>query len=197
VTAAFWVDDEYDRDHASDGVSRYVAYIRDVAFEPWTDDDQRVELAAFAWDRATGPVMSPGYVRRHPRILTAQLARSDWDGSLIAQVDVLTPQPHHLRIGVKDIGYWHDWPSEHAFGADRIVYFEPGTEDLARSHTFLLAGVSLPFMVPSGDLPYSPAKYATPTTGTDLVVACQQSIAVLVRELNRIAGPVINHIEGN
>ena len=100
-------------------------------------------------------------------------------------------------MGVKDIGYWHDWPSEYSFGSDRTVYLEPGTEDLARNHTYLLASVSLRFTVPSGQLPYAPAKYASPTTGTRLVVACQQSIAVLVRELNRIVGPIVDRIEGN
>ncbi len=28
---AFWADDEYDREHASDGVSRYGAYVHQAA----------------------------------------------------------------------------------------------------------------------------------------------------------------------
>jgi hypothetical protein len=72
----FWIDCEYDRDNASDGVSRYGAYIRQARFEPWTDNDHAVELAEFAWRQATGPVMAPGYVRRHGRILSAHIARS-------------------------------------------------------------------------------------------------------------------------
>src|SRR6266498_6098900 len=67
--AAFWVDRDYDRENASDGLSRYGAYLRDASFEPWTDHDQAVEWAVFAWRRATGPVMSPGYVRYHPRVV--------------------------------------------------------------------------------------------------------------------------------
>lgn len=43
--SAFWVDD-YDREHSDDGVSRYVHYVnQDPPFEPWTDNDQDVELA--------------------------------------------------------------------------------------------------------------------------------------------------------
>ena len=42
---AFWVDRDYDREHASDGNSRYGAYLRDATFEPWTDHDQAVEWA--------------------------------------------------------------------------------------------------------------------------------------------------------
>ena len=56
----FWVDRYYDCAHASDGISRYGSYLRDATFEPWTDNDHAVEWAAFAWRRATSPVMSPG-----------------------------------------------------------------------------------------------------------------------------------------
>src|ERR1017187_6240513 len=95
---AFWIDIDYDRENATDGVSRYAAYVRQAAasFEPWSDNDQAVELAVFAWQQATGPVMAPGYVRRHPRIAAARLARSDWDGSLLATVDLVMPPPHHV-----------------------------------------------------------------------------------------------------
>lgn len=182
----FWIDAEYDREHASDGVSRYGAYIRQATFEPWDDEGHPVELAVFAWRQATGPVMAPGYVRRHRRILAARLERSDWDGSLLAMVDLVIPQPDHLRTGVKGAGYWHDWPIEHAFfGAD--YFCEPGTEELARG-PYLLATASLRFTVPSGDLP-QPHR-----DGSD-VATCQQSVAVLVAELNAIVGPVIKRIE--
>ena len=50
----------------------------------------------FAWRRATPLVMSPGYVRRHPRILSARLERADWDSSLTAHVDLVIPQPRSL-----------------------------------------------------------------------------------------------------
>src|SRR6516225_11829944 len=114
---AFWVDRDYDRSHASDGNSRYGAYLRDAAFEPWTDHDQAVEWAVFAWRRATGPVMSPGYVRYHPRVLAAQLERSGWDGSLAAAVTLISSRPQELKTaqacGLK-LGdrqaYWQDWP---------------------------------------------------------------------------------------
>ena len=94
---AFWVDRDYDRAHASDGISRYGAYLRDATFEPWTDHDQAVEWAVFAWRRATGPVMSPGYVRYHPRVLAARLERSGWDGSLVAGVSLVSSWPEQLK----------------------------------------------------------------------------------------------------
>ena len=79
----FWVDRDYDCAHASDGISRYGAYLRDATFEPWTDNDHAVEWAAFAWRRATGPVMSLGYVRYHPRVLGARLERTTVRGPAI------------------------------------------------------------------------------------------------------------------
>jgi hypothetical protein len=184
--AAFCVDADYDREHASDGVSRYGAYLRDARFEPWTDEDQAVELAVFAWERATGPVMSPGYVRYHPRILTARLARSDWDGSLIARVDVLTGQPEYLRRPRSDDvrGFWRDWPDEYSFAREQIVYYEPGTQELAKRSRYALASVSLRFTVPSGDLP------DTRGHGASLGI-CREALAVVVGELDRAVGPVL------
>jgi hypothetical protein len=134
---AFWVDRDYDRAHASDGISRYGAYLRDATFEPWTDHDQAVEWAAFAWRRATGPVMSPGYVRYHPRVLAAQLERSGWDGSLTAGVNLVSPWPEQLtrtlargvRLGDRD-AYWQDWPTEYR-GGDAISHYEPSEADVA------------------------------------------------------------------
>jgi hypothetical protein len=93
----FWIDTGYDRDNASDGRSRYGAYIRQGAFEPQAGSDPAVELAVFAWRQATGPVMVPGYVRCHRRILSERLERSDWDGELLACVDLLTGVPLALE----------------------------------------------------------------------------------------------------
>jgi hypothetical protein len=190
--AAFWIDQGYDREHASDGVSRYAAYIRRAPFDPWTDHDQAVELAVFAWAQATTPVMSPGYVRYHPRILTAQLARSDWDGSLIARVDVLTSQPDHVRRTVGRAGSWNDWPSEYSFGSDQIVYYEPGTEDLARG-PYLLASASLRFTVPSAVLEQPPVQWRGrgEYAPDALAGACAAAVAVVVMELNSFVGPVL------
>jgi hypothetical protein len=188
--AAFWVDRDYDREHASDGISRYGAYLRDATFEPWTDHDQAVEWAVFAWRRATGPVMSPGYVRYHPRVLAARLERSGWDGSLVAGVDLVSSWPEPLkaalasglRLGDKH-AYWQDWPAEYR-GGDTVSYCEPSEADVA-ARPYLLATVGLRFTVPSAGLPEPPA------TPAALLGAGQQAVAVVVAELNRIVGPVL------
>jgi hypothetical protein len=189
--AAFWVDGDYDREYASDGVSRYGAYLRDAAFEPWTDHDQAVEWAVFAWRRATGPVMSPGYVRYHPRVLGAQLERSGWDGSLVAGVTLVSAWPEQftaalvraVRLGDKE-AYWQDWPTEYR-GGGTTCYYEPSEADVA-ARPYLLTTLSLQFTVPPIALPQPPA------TSTAMLSAGQQAVAVVVAELNRIVGPVLS-----
>ncbi len=142
--AAFWVDRDYNREHASDGTSRYGAYLRDATFEPWTDNDQAVEWAVFAWQRATSPVMSPGYVRYHPRVLSAHLERSGWDGSLVAGVDLVSP-----------------WPDQLTKTLVRAVRL--GETDIA-ARPYLLTTISLQFAVPSGSLPTPPSSRGPITT---------------------------------
>jgi hypothetical protein len=185
---AFWIDRDYDREHASDGISRYGTYLRDGVFGPWTDNDQAVEWAAFAWERATGPVMSPGYVRYHPRVLAANLDRSGWDGSLFAAVSLACPWPEQLtralaravRLGDRDAS-WQDWPAEYA---GKTCYYEPSEAEVA-ARPYLLATLSLQFTVPSAALPEPPASSAA------RLGAGRQAVAVVVAELNRIVGPVL------
>jgi hypothetical protein len=186
---AFWVDQDYDRGLASDGISRYGAYLRDAAFEPWTDHDQTVEWAAFAWRRATGPVMSPGYVRYHPRVRGAQLEHSSCDGSLAAAVTLISSRPEELKtplarglkLGDRE-AYWQDWPIQ-CLG-DTVSYYEPSEADVA-ARPYLLATVGLQFTVRSAGLPEPPA------TSAALLSAGQQAVVVVVAELNRVIGPVL------
>jgi hypothetical protein len=191
AVTAFWIDRDYDREHASDGVSRYGAYVRDAVFEPWTDD-QTVELAEFAWRRATGPVMSPGYIRRHPRICTALLERSDWDGSLLAMVDLVIGQREPLRYlpAGDDLATWRDWPAEFSFSTGYDQWHDPGGEELARG-PYLLCQASLRFTVPATGLARPPAQ---PSTAL-LVAQCRDTITALVRTLNAIVSPVIARID--
>jgi hypothetical protein len=190
ASTAFWVDRGYDREYASDGISRYGAYLRDITFEPWTDDNQATEWAVFAWERATGPVMSPGYVRHHPRVLAARMERSGWDGSLTAGVNLVSCWPEEIKAALADglrlddtHAYWRDWPAEYLGGA--VSYHEPSEADVA-ARPYLLAIVSLTFTVPTTALPLPPASSAA------LLNAGQRAVAVMVTELNRVVGPVLS-----
>jgi hypothetical protein len=185
--AAFWVDRDYDRERASDGRSQYGAYLRDASFEPWTDHDQAVEWAVFAWERATGAVMSSGYVRYHPRVLGARLERSGWGGNLAGTLASSWPEEiRAVRARAVVLGgqerYWRDWPAKCA--GDAVRYHEPGEANVA-ARPYLLATLSLHFTVPPAALPGPPA------TLVALLGAGQRAVAVVVAVLNRIVGPVL------
>jgi hypothetical protein len=205
---AFRVDGDYDQDSASDGVSRYGAYVRARLdwFQNagcWEWDDSAPRLAAVAWRIATGPVMAPGYVRCHPKIRKAEVERSEWDGSLLACVDLITPWPHALERSREWRGgkWWRDWPAETLIGHD--AYYWPSGEDLAKN-PYLLASASLRFAVPSGQLPRPPAGPAFAEPGAPpparedmraLAETAQRSVEVLAGELNRVIAPVLAALE--
>lgn len=197
---AFEIDAEYDRDHSDDGVSRYGAYVRDrmsTFAEAWdgTWDDGTVPFATTAWRTATGPVMSPGYVRHHQRILSAQIVRNEWDGSLAADVSLAIFQPPSLRFmrSEHNMGIWRDWPTEHDFGRDATVFLDPSGEDVIRS-SYLMASARLCFSLPDAQ-----AALAVPHAGWALPGAAEaearEAVAILVDALNEVVGPVLRQIE--
>jgi hypothetical protein len=103
TTTAFWIDADDDRERASDGKSRYGAYVRHNRkgfAESWDgtwDEALPAHFAEQAWRVATSPVMAPAYVRYHPRILSARIEHNFWDGSLKGLVELITPWPQVLR----------------------------------------------------------------------------------------------------
>src|SRR2546429_9518624 len=118
---AFWIDYEYDRENASDGTSRYGGYVRrsSTLAESWdgTWDDAQVRQARFAeaaWATATTPVMSPGFVRRHPRVISAVVQFNAWDAALTGSVQLVTPWPQALTSSSdwRRDAWWQDWPME-------------------------------------------------------------------------------------
>jgi hypothetical protein len=63
----FVFNESYDRDRASDGVSRYGVYLRQNAdrFAGWDESPVTCDPVAFtaaAWQVATSPVMTPPFV---------------------------------------------------------------------------------------------------------------------------------------
>src|SRR6266511_3898759 len=74
------VDEDWDRSRASDNVSRYGAYLRSHTrlFDPWREARRGItedpgEFAIAAFQVACGPIMSPGYVGWHARVLDHQV----------------------------------------------------------------------------------------------------------------------------
>ncbi|MFE7560077.1 hypothetical protein [Kitasatospora sp. NPDC057500] len=90
------VDDIRDREQASDGHSRYGAYIAQHA-DDFHDEGQPlhpVDFAAVSWSVATFPVMSPGYVNVRPDVYPLTVHR-DHDGGAVLSAKVGLHH-HHL-----------------------------------------------------------------------------------------------------
>src|SRR6266536_1297539 len=98
-----WVDSDWDRTNASDRVSRYGAYLRshtelfDYSWgeAPGSITEDPGEFAIAALQVATGPIMSPGYVRWHPRVLDYKLSHGEnpEPGRLVCSVTLATSLP--------------------------------------------------------------------------------------------------------
>jgi hypothetical protein len=183
-----WVDLAWDRTSASDGVSRYGAYLRGHAeeFEPWHGEEapDRItrhsgDFAAAAFRVACGPIMSPGYVRWHPRVLDHQVDHGD------------DPAPDHLVITITLAtglptwlgSPWWSWTTY--MGRD---WCEP---DEARHAALASLRLRWPLPVATLPLPRPPARVGVP----DLADA-KASVRALVAEINQTAGPVLARLEG-
>lgn len=183
---AFWVDD---RDRAGSVVGPYADLLHEhvAEFDGIWGDIAPVVFACAAWRLATPPVADPGFVRWHQRVLSVRCERNTWDGSLKAHVAIVSPLPAALgtsKTWWRDNG-WREWPQ--IFGQ----FVEPTEADLAKIpfiRPVLLVDVPLPL----DDLPPTP-------DGPDqrFVQTAQRALLVLVRELNRLVGPVITQVDAS
>lgn len=190
----FWADDDNDQGSGPGG-SRFAAYVglHSAQFDGcWEWDEPRpAQFAAAAWRIATGPVMAPAYVRRHRRVISAQVRASEWDESLIACVDLVTSQSAAAPFATIRGGTWRDWPTEYRGG--EYHFADPADEDLTRA-SYLLTTVSAQFAVPSVRLPRAPAGMPA---AAELASLARNAVRVLAGELSAAVGPVIDRIEGS
>ncbi|GHE32261.1 hypothetical protein GCM10017673_38910 [Streptosporangium violaceochromogenes] len=188
---AFWIDEDYDRDRASQGGSRYGNYVRRHLDE--FDDDWEgpaaaaVGFAAAAWRIATSPVMSPGYVRSHGRVLASRVERNPWDGGLRGVVELAVPWPAQLAQDEQawrgDSRWWQGWEKDHG------RFFEPGEEQAAGA-PYMLTTSRLMFPLTVEGLPPAPAG-----AGGDVARGAAAAVAVLVGKLNTVVDPIIERLE--
>src|SRR2546422_328484 len=87
------IDDASDRSRASDGISRYGAYLRNSADEFRSCWDGAVadpiQFAAAAWRNATGPIMGPGYAEIRADINSVRItAGESGDGDYAIEVTI-------------------------------------------------------------------------------------------------------------
>ncbi len=183
-----WIDADWDRSQASDGVSRYGAYLRSHANlfdDAWREDaldgitQDPGEFAIAAFRVATGPIMSPGYVCWHPRVLdhTVSYGQDPDPSRLVLKVTLATFLP--MSLGTP----WWSWTTY--MGRD---WSEP---DEARHAA--LARLELRWPVPVATLP-SPRPPARP--GQPNLHDARASVRALVEAINQTAGPVLAKLEG-
>ncbi len=198
MTSAFWIDYGYDADHASDGISRYGAYVRGATTAlfaecwdgTWDSPQWRAaRFAAAAWQTATGPVMAPPYICMHPRVLSARVEVNTWDDSLFAAVELAAPWPAPLARSRDWRGdqWWRDWPVEHAIGEE--YYREPSDQDLTRG-PYLLTRTRMLFPLPADGLPAAPGGPHDALEGKARAAA-----EALVAAMNGAVTPVLGALE--
>lgn len=174
-----WIDTRTDRDLASDGVSRYGAYLRQGAhrFRDW-DDTLTTDAAVFAaqaFEIACAPVMSPPYVVTHPRVLTC-VPHRDEDDRRALQVDLAMALP--TRVGAALSGVWRGW--QHTSSG---MVFAPWDNDRPAAYTTLT--LRLPF--PASDrLPGPAYVHGAPHTPT-----ARDAVWALVDHANSALGAVV------
>jgi hypothetical protein len=180
-----WIDRDDDHASASDGVSRYGAYLPDHAhlFDPWGDaadgvTADPVEFAIAAFKVATGPIMSPGYVRWHGRVRNYAATWSEHDGRLLLSVTLAVPSPVRLPWD------WRGWERDFY---DR--YLEPDD-----SRPVGLARLELHWPVPTDQLP-TPSRPRWP--GVPNLAEAARTVAALVDQVNTTCGPVLANLEAS
>ncbi|GIJ43393.1 hypothetical protein Val02_02790 [Virgisporangium aliadipatigenens] len=183
---AFWIDEHFDREHASGERGRYASEVRLRLdeFAAAYGDIAPVTFAVVAWRLAVG--LQPGYVRQHPRILSAICSRNSWDGGLTCDITLVSPWPAQLSRGRhwdRDRG-WQDWPQ--LFGQ----YVDPSARDLTkrphvRASLLVQAPVRLDDLPAAPEGPYPEA----------VEQAARRAVGVLVRELNDLIDPIVEQLE--
>lgn len=180
-----WVDHEHDRVSASDGVSRYGAYLRQRA--AWFRDiDTPKEFAATAWRVATGPVMSPGLVRMRPDLGGVTL---DFDegGEGILRATVRVPLPHHRVRGASErlrypVGDWH---AERTWDSDGVRYEEPRA---SREHAAVLVTAAVLIPINTARLPHVDTDDCDPVNRT----AATSAVLEVATQINERGGPLVD-----
>jgi hypothetical protein len=176
---AFWLDHDHGR------YAERVRFERDQ-FADTVDDISPVAFACVAWRLASTPSLGPSYVGRHRFVLTAECVRNEWDGSLVARLDLVAPPPAPLsasRAWQQDRG-WRGWPE--LFGQ----FVEPTERDLAH-HPHLRTTLRIEAPLPLAGLPPAPESL----DGDLLVEAAMLAVTAQVRELNELVGPVVAQLE--
>ena len=183
------IDDARDRSRASDGVSRYGAYLRNSVKEFRDTWDGTVagpiQFAAAAWRNATGPIMGPGYAEIRADINSIRItAGESGEGDHAIEVTIplhhsaLKPFPSYL--GLPELG---DWYTEGSVFSEHRSFWDPKYTRTALLTTTRLLLPLTDTMLPTPD----------PDTPADVVslVDAKAAVRAVADIVNRQAGPVV------
>lgn len=173
------VDDKRDLMLASDGRSRFGAYLRQNS--EWFAaglDGMPAEFAATALRVALPPVMSPGYVTSDARVTDVQ---EDWDddGRLAIAVTLVSQLPARLE---RVCGRWSGWTRERDLFGSGSRWSEP--MDNSRLAALPLLRLRVP--IPAEVLP-APRYDA----GLPDVTTAKRAVQAIVSLVNRDLAPVL------
>lgn len=187
------VDREGDMERASDGYSRYGAYVgaREMSFQdafarPELEAAEPVAFAATAWQVATPPNMSPGLVDWRPDIHKVTVGFDDDGKDLMVTVELpLT----HRQLAAKVPYTYEDWtPHRHWLADDYGYLMEPGTR---RDRPTVLATVKIHHI-----LSWVPLVTPGKPTGRQLVDDALQSVEYTAAAINAELPEIINTVQG-
>lgn len=184
-------DEEHDRARASNGSSRLGSYLDDRldSFHEWDEPLTPLsaeEFAVAAWEVATSPMMSPGYVRTRADVgMVRVLRREDGEGLLVS---VAVPV-RHSGLKVRLPFAWRDWErNRYGVGDDDDYPQLVGPEDDGRPSVLVTAEVRAPLV---GAL-HTP----TATRGAELHADAKAALRLLVDQVNAAAGPIVATMSG-
>jgi hypothetical protein len=135
-----WLDERYDTRYASDGESRYGAYLRQAAHR-FVDLDEPIRdaglFAATAFEIGCSPIMSPPYVHTHPRAVSV-VPHGDEDGrrALTVMLAIEVPTDTQVLLPRGWRGWQHPREDEH--------WYEPWDNDRPAVTTTLTVRVPFP-----------------------------------------------------
>lgn len=169
-----YVDDEKDRERASNGWSRYGAYV-ELNEEDFSWDGEPLSaghFAAVAWRTATMK-MDPGYVRERPDI-RVEVLRDPEEGLVVSvQVPILQRGPGSAA--------WHDWWREGS--GDYRYHRQPST---LRGRPAVLSSTQILYPAQHWELPEP-----TVTGGRELAEEAQNVCRFLSAQINREIGHIV------
>lgn len=180
MTDLVWIEHQHDRDAASDGVSRFGAYLRQNLdqFDKYQD---REGFAVSAWYVATHE-MTPGYVRFRPDLHGIDLDQDEYDHGLVATVHVPLLAP---RSALSAAGPGAEtWRRSTDRFTDTNIYEAPPRQ---AGRAALLPTIDVRVAVDAAALP-EPPDMDDPAAHRH---AAAEAVADVVRQILQTAGPIV------